>query len=181
MLLRSVLVSLCLLPGSFAAADLVAVRCNGPRTGNVRVITDDGSACRGFSTAGKEYRFARFVSGTLLVSKDDRTIVLVEDYLLGSVEGSAIVATVDGERIVNPTVVQIWRDGKRVGMYDIARLVKDVRKVESTISHVRWVAQLSTSVDAQISLVTTSGRAITFDSKTGKLVDETDVPVPKRR
>ncbi len=180
MLLRSLLVSLCLLPTSLAAADLVATRCNGPRAGNVRVITDDGSACRGFSTAGKEHRFARFVSGTLLVSKDDRTIVLVEDYLLGSVEGSAIVATVDGERIINPTVVQIWRDGNRVATYDIAHLVKDVKKVRETISHVRWVAQLPTSVDDRFTLITTSGRELTFDAKSGKLVDETDVPVPNR-
>ena len=182
MLLRSLLVSLFLLPTSLAAADFDASRCTGPTAGNVRVITDsdDGKACVGFVAGGKEVRFSRMISGTLIASKDGKTIAMVEDYLSGHLEGGKIVALVGGEQIVNPTVLQIWHDGKRRGMYDIARLLKDVTKVEQSVSHVRWVATLPASVDGRFALVTTSGREIMFDGKTGKIVDERDVPVPKR-
>ncbi len=182
MLLRSLLVSLLLLPTSLAAADFDASRCTGPTAGSVRVIADtaDGHACTGFIATGKTVRFSRMISGTLLVSKDSKTIAMIEDYLPANLEGGASVALVGGEKITNPTVVQIWRDGKRVGMYDVARLVKDVNKVSESISHVRWVMQLPKTFDGTLTLTTTSGREITFDGTSGKIVDERDVPVPKR-
>lgn len=176
-MIRALLACLCLGSSSLAAADIAGVHCMGPKSGPVRVLEDDDGACRGFSIAGKEQYFTRMASGTLLVSKDSRTIVLVEDYVHGSIDGSAIVTLVGNERIVNPTVVYIWRDGKRMGMYDVARLVKDVQKVSSSISHVDWVAQLPKTVDGpKFSLTTTSGREITFDVKSGNIVDERDVP-----
>jgi hypothetical protein len=182
MLLRSFLVSLFLLPSSLAAADSEAYRCTGPTTGPVRVIagSEDGNGCLGFVDGGKEHRFSRMISGTLLVASDGKTIVMIEDYLSANRAGGAIVALVGGEQIVNPVVLQIWHDGKRRGMYDVARLVKDVSKVEESISHVRWVAKLPSSIGATFTFVTTSGRELTFDSKTGNLVGERDVPVPKR-
>ena len=183
MLLRSFLVSLFLLPTSLAAADSDASRCTGPTKGPVRVIRDepDGNACVGFVAAGKEHHFSRMISGTLLVSKDTKTVVAIEDYLPANLENKEIVAFVDGEKIANPRVLQIWYGGKRVRQYDVNRLVKDATKVEESISHVRWVAQLPTSIEATFKLITTSGREITFDSKTGEILTELQVPVPKRQ
>ena len=172
---RSLLLAgLCLvsLHAARASADLVRYRCTGPTTGSVRVVVEDGT-CRGFTVSGKQQLFARMVSGTLLASQDGKTVVLIEDYLSATVDGTSIVTDIDRKRIVNPVVVQIWRNGTRVGAHDIARLVRDVTKVEQSISHVRWVASLPANVDgAQFTLVTTSGRRITFDSKTGAIIEE---------
>ena len=164
MLLRSFLVSLFLLPTSLAAADSDASRCTGPTKGTVRVILDtsDGNACVGFVAAGKEHHFSRMIRSSV------------------GLQVSKAVAFVDGEKIANPRVLQIWHGGKRVRQYDVNRLVKDTTKVEESISHVRWVAQLPTSIEATFKLITTSGREITFDSKTGEILTELQVPVPKR-
>ncbi len=121
--------------------------------------------------------FSRMASGTVLASKDGKTVILVEDYLSGTVDARRKVVTtdIDSEAIDNPTVLQIWRDGVRVAFYDIARLARDVTTLQRSISHVRWVAELPTDLDgARFSIVTTSNRRVTFDTRTGKIVDEQD-------
>lgn len=182
MSVRSLLLAVAILSAARAHADAVRYRCNGPATGPVRVITDDTHVCRGFTINKKQTLFSRLASGTLLTSRDGKTVVLIEDYLSGSVDTKRkIVETdIDSEVIENPTVLQIWHDGHRVAFFDIARLTKDVTKLEQSISHVRWVAELPPTVDgAQFTLVTTSGRKITFDAKKGTIVDETDVPTKR--
>lgn len=172
------LVLLCsLASSSLAAADDVASRCTGPTSGPVRAIPDPEGGCRGFTAGKKSEYFTRLVSGTVLASADGRTVVAIEDYLSANVEGQAVVALVGGEQIINPVVLQIWRDGKRVGRYDIKRLVQDVHKVRESISHVAWVATMPTSIEARFTLVTTTGRELVFDSATGKIIDERAVPV----
>ncbi len=163
-----------------ARADFVRYHCHGPTSGSIRVIADD--ACRGFFAGKKQHMFSRIVSGTLLASKDGKTVVLIEDYLSGSVDAKrkVVTADIDSEQIDNPTVVQIWRDGARVAFYDIARLAKDVTKLEESTSHVQWVAALPTSVDGPtFTLTTTSGRRITFDAKTGAITGEEDAPAKR--
>ncbi len=155
-----------------ASADIVRYRCTGPTAGPVRVVVED-TTCRGFTVGGKQQLFSRMASGTLLASQDGKTVVLIEDHLSGVVSGASIVIDLDREKIINPVVVQIWREGTRVAAYDVARLVNNVKKVASSVSHVRWVASLPADVDgAQFAIVTTSGRSITFDTKTGAITDE---------
>lgn len=165
---------------SLAAADDTAYRCTGPTSGPVRVIPDSGGGCRGFTVAKKSQYFTRMTSGTLLASTDGRTVVLVEDYLSANVEKGTVIALVDAEQIINPVVLQIWRDGKRVAYYDIKRLVQDVHKVRESISHVDWVDTMPAVIEAKFTLVTTTGRELTFDGATGKIVDERAV-TPKTR
>lgn len=177
-MLRSLLIAtFCFAALPTASADVARYRCTGPTTGPIRIISD-GNTCRGFVAGTKQHLFSRMASGTVLASKDGKTVILVEDYLPGTVDTKRKVVTtnIDSEAIDNPTVLQIWRDGVRVAFYDIARLAGDVTTLQRSISHVRWIAELPTDLDgARFSIVTTSNRRITFDTKTGKIVDEQDV------
>ena len=137
MSLLSLLFVAILISASHASADFNHYTCAGPKTGPVRVIVDD-NACRGFVVGTTQHLFSRMTSGTLLASKDGKTVVLIEDYLSGLIDTrrKIIETDIDTERIENPTVLQIWRDGVRVGFFDIARLTKDVTKLHQSTSHV---------------------------------------------
>ena len=177
MLFRSILVaSFLTLSAQPSHADLVSVKCDGPTRGPVRVIKH-GSACQGFTVGDKSIRFSRLASGHLLASKDGRTVVMIEDYLPARVkDGKTVEALYDIDIVLDPRVLVIYRDGKRVAFYDLARLVKHLDRVEHSISHIRWVAALPPSLDGdRFTLTTTTKRELVFDTRTGKLVEERDV------
>jgi hypothetical protein len=123
--------------------------------------------------------FSRIASGHLLASKDGRTVVMLEDYLPGHVNGTSVEAHYDLDVVINPHVLVIYRDGKRVAAYDIATLVKNLDQVQQSISHIRWVAQLPPEIgDKQFTLVTTSKRELVFDSRTGAILAEREASSP---
>jgi hypothetical protein len=167
----------CILSASPAAADFARYQCRAQ--GPVKVITH-GSTCRGFHADKKEVMFPRIASGTLVSSKDGRTVVMIEDYLSGTITKAGIEADYDLEVIVNPRVLHVYRDGVRVAAHDIARLVKDVDKVGQSISHIRWVETMPSEIgEKSFEITTTTKRRITFDSKTGAILAEVDAPRAK--
>lgn len=164
--------ALLLSTSTIAHADLVGARCTIPAKSSVTVI-QQGSTCRGYLHDTQLVLFDRKVSGTVLSSKDRRTVVVIEDYLPAVVEKKQVSALIGWETIVNPTVMWVYRDGGLVAAYDIERLVKDVTKVKQSISHVDWVGALPTSLDAKtFTLTTTSGRSIVFATATGTIRSE---------
>lgn len=171
-----VLVSLWLFPVT-ARADLVAYKCDGPDKGPVRVIRN-GSACQGFETGGKQVLFSRIASGHLIVSKDGRTVVMVEDYLYGRVkDGKSVEAFYDLDVVIDPRVLIVYRDGKRVAAYDLARLVKHLDRVAHSISHVRWVESLPSVIDGdRFTITTVTKRRIVIDTRNGGILEEEDMP-----
>jgi hypothetical protein len=167
--------TLCLLPKA-SHADFSPYKCDGPAKGPVRAITYDG-ACHGFKSGDKTVLFARIASGTLRASKDGRTVVMIEDYLPGQVrDGKQVEALYDVDLVLDPKVLVVYRDGKRVAMYDLARLVKHLDKVQHSTSHIRWVESLPDELGAdRFTLTTVTQRRIVFDTKTGKiLIDQQD-------
>jgi hypothetical protein len=154
-----------------ARADVAAAKCVAADKVVKPIVL--GASCQGFRTGTTEVRFSRIASGTLVASKDGRTVVMIEDYLSGRETNSQIEALYDLDVVVNPKVVHVYRDGKRVAFYDIARLVKDVHKVQMSTSHVRWVASMPTAITgASFEIKTVNNRRITFDSTTGAILDE---------
>lgn len=155
-----------------ARADSVGARCTTPAKSSVTVI-EQGSTCRGFIHGKQFVLFDRMVSGTVLSSTDGRTVVVIEDYLPANIEKKQVVALIGWETIVNPSVMWVYRDGGRMAVYDIERLVKDVTKLQESISHVDWVGALPTSLDGKtFTLTTTSGRTIVFETATGTIRSE---------
>jgi hypothetical protein len=142
-------------------------------------VIGDGDVCRGFRIGKREILFSRFASGHLLVSRDGHTVVMLEDYLPGRVENGTVEALYDLDTITNPTVLVVYRDGKRVAFYDIAKLAHDVTKLARSISHVRWVAAMPDVLDNhQFQITTTSKRELVFDTVTGALVEQRDAATP---
>jgi len=185
-------------------ADFSAYKCEGPTRGPVTVIKNKG-ACEGFKTASGIVKFPRVASGELFVSTDARTVVMIEDYLPAQVlkDGTTVEALYNPEPLVaspscrterlfpinlgsvvfnvvhDPCVLTVYRDGKAVAGYDLARLVKNLAGVQHSISHIRWVASLPTTIDGdRFTLTTITGRRIVFDTRDGRILQEADLPRP---
>lgn len=162
-----------------AHADLVATVCRGPSAGLVRAVDQGGGACTGFvvrtRTATKRVDFGRRASGDLLASADGRTVVMIDSYLYAGVARSGWIETFERTPVVDPPVVAIYRDGELVASHRIHALLSSDKRVERSISHIRWVKALPASVSGKtFTLRTLSGRDITFSSVTGAIVKVTE-------
>jgi hypothetical protein len=164
-----VIVVLMLLAG-VARADEVMYWCDGAK--NVKIaLTRDGT-CGSFEASdasGKKVQSASFdftASGHLYASADGRTVL----YLAGSPE------PVDK----TPGIV-VFRDGKVAARY-LAKdlLVRDELVTHST-SHIQWTvhAPASDTLGKTFELTTSSWRAISIDTETGKLTAD-DAPEWKK-
>jgi hypothetical protein len=152
-------------------ADFAAYKCIGPKSGPVRVTADNSGACTGFATRDKNVTFSRIASGTLVAAKDGRTVVMVEDYVHGRIKDGKLTAIYDKDVVVDPPVLAVYRDGKRVAAYDLATLVGKLDRVKQSISHVHWIDTLPTFDGNRITLTTVAKR-IVLDAKTGKLLEQ---------
>jgi hypothetical protein len=166
---------------STAAADMVAHHCTGPTQGRVQVIKQ-GNACTGYRVeqAGRkplQVDFDFTGSGTLLASRDGRTVVMIQSYLYGRIDHSGdIVEFVGAAEIKHPKVVYVYRDGRLVASHAIDDLLARKELVGQTTSHVRWVRAAPTRIGKTFTLTTSSYRTITFDAKTGAITRQDNAP-----
>jgi hypothetical protein len=164
-----------------ARADYVARQCTGPAGGAVEVLVKDG-ACVGYRVTepgGKRRQvdFGFLGSGKLVASRDGRTVVMIQSYLLGGVDAAGdVVELVGASERKNPVVVFVFRDGRLVASHRIHDLLTRKKQVQPSVSHVSWVREAPTVIGERFTITTTSFRAVTFDARTGRIVRQADAP-----
>jgi hypothetical protein len=165
--------------GAPARADFSAFVCTRPAGGAVEVLTKD-NACVGYryrepGGTRRQVDFGFRGSGELVASRDGRTVVMIQSYLLGGVdEAGDVVELVGASERKNPVGVYVFRDGRLVASHRIHDLLVRRKLVRLSVSHVGWVREVPTVIDDRFTITTTSFRAITFDGKTGRIVRQSD-------
>lgn len=162
-----------------ARADFSKYNCEGPSTGPVKAIVDEGNSCGGYRQAdGKTVRFNFKGSGKLIASADGRTVVMVQSYLPGRLDWKAgEIYGDEGERSEskNPIAIRIYRDGALVATHRVHELLHRPRLASQSVSHVGWVRWMPEQISgATFSITTTSFRDLTFNAETGQLVNAND-------
>jgi len=142
----------------------------------------DNNACLGFliREPGKPPRRVDFGfkgSGTLVASRDGRTVVMIQSYLYGRIDpaGELVELTDAGER-KDPVGIYVFRDGKLIATHRIRDLLVRKRLVEPSTSHVTWVRELPAPFGDRFTITTTSFRTISFDARTGRILRQEDAP-----
>lgn len=148
-----------------ARADFSESLCERERGSHVDVLTSTYSqACYGHIDRDSRGIYVRTVmlpepmSGDVRGSRDLKSIVYVASYLL---------LMADEAMSQNPVVVRVYRDGALVKEHRLLDLATKADLQEFT-SHVRFTSSVgSISAKNEITLVTTTGAKLVFDTITG--------------
>jgi len=94
------------------------------------------------------------------------------DYAYGSADRAGKLTAYGKDK--SPMVgVVLFRDGKRLASFPLAKLLVRTKLVSTSVSHIQWLAGdtsfLSKPLGAQLTMTTTSFRKLVFDTHTGKL------------
>ncbi len=168
---RPLLVFVLLTFSAIARADLVAAKCDGPKEGAVTAVSGSGG-CIGFARPGldggsTQVQFPSPMSGQLFVTADGRSVVMVASYLSGFLEkGRVISRDMDGRDAPNPIVMRIFRDGQEVAAHRIEALLGRPARLESSISHVRWMKACAVEAEG-VRLTLLDGTSLVIDLLSG--------------
>lgn len=159
--------------------------CEDKTHGVVKVLIKD-NACTGFiererTDHSSTISFGMRISGTVLASRDERTVVAIQNHLSGSIDENGVFET-DNDSEHDPYVVLIYRDGQRIGAYRLTEILHRPRMVRSSKScghrsvdicpRVHWLLHyggFEQSEGRKLTLHTTSLRQVTLNLQNGKI------------
>jgi hypothetical protein len=172
-MLRSLFVLVLFTVAGVARADLVASKCDGPRSGLVTPVSGPGG-CVGFSRPALDggsttVRFPSAMSGELFVTAEGRSVVMVASYLSGFLERGRVWAHDDtGQDAPNPIVMRVFRDGKELAAHRLEALLGHPARLEATMSHVRWMKAGAVEGEA-VRLTRLDGTTVVVNVLSGEL------------